>query len=197
MILIYAQIKITTGAKEVLNPKNYVKAAGNIVRELTKMAEQGCWLEAPVYGGERPGGTLVKSIHGKFSRKNLEGKVVSTAPYVFYVIYGTKPHKIEGNPMLWLENYHIWVKSVMHPGMAPNDFPSRAVSRFLTATFINAVVGQALNWLENGGRQSLKIGQRDAFTARSLHLKQSLDYIQGTDYIGYTLDKSGGSLKHE
>lgn len=57
--------------------------------------------------------------------------VQSNAPYSLYVIKGTKPHKIEGNPLLgffWPKvGQFVVFASVDHPGTRANNFLSRAL----------------------------------------------------------------------
>lgn len=57
--------------------------------------------------------------------------VISTAPHSVFVIKGTRPHRIEGNPLLGF----FWPKvgtfvvfhSVQHPGTRANNFLGRAL----------------------------------------------------------------------
>lgn len=57
--------------------------------------------------------------------------VVSNAPYSLFVIKGTRPHHIVGNPLLaffWPQlGRNVVFRSVMHPGTKANDFLSRAL----------------------------------------------------------------------
>lgn len=59
--------------------------------------------------------------------------VISTAPHTLFVIDGTRPHKIEGKPLLAF----FWPKvggfvvfhSVNHPGTRANNFLARALKK--------------------------------------------------------------------
>lgn len=57
--------------------------------------------------------------------------VVSTAPHTLYVVKGTRPHRIEGNPLLaffWPKvGRNVVFRSVQHPGTKANDFLTRAL----------------------------------------------------------------------
>jgi hypothetical protein len=57
--------------------------------------------------------------------------VQSNAPYSLYVIKGTRPHKITGNPLLgffWPKvGQFVVFHSVNHPGTKANNFLSRAL----------------------------------------------------------------------
>lgn len=59
--------------------------------------------------------------------------VISTAPHSLFVIKGTRPHKITGNPLLgffWPKvGAFVVFRSVNHPGTRANDFLSRALKR--------------------------------------------------------------------
>lgn len=59
--------------------------------------------------------------------------VLSTAPHTLFVIKGTRPHKITGNPFLaffWPKvNSFVVFRSVQHPGTRANDFLSRALRK--------------------------------------------------------------------
>ena len=54
-------------------------------------------------------------------------------PHLKYVPHGTKPHKIEGNPLLyfWWRKQKMWFCGywVKHPGTKSNDFLTRAYIR--------------------------------------------------------------------
>jgi hypothetical protein len=87
--------------------------------------------EAPSKTGELRAG--IKMDRSRDTRGQYETgyDVVSTAPHTLYVIKGTRPHKITGNPLLGF----FWPKvgkfvvfhSVNHPGTKPNNFLSRAL----------------------------------------------------------------------
>lgn len=58
-------------------------------------------------------------------------EVVSTAPHTLFVIKPTRPHPIEGNPLLaffWPKvGANVVFRRVQHPGTKANDFLSRAL----------------------------------------------------------------------
>lgn len=59
--------------------------------------------------------------------------VLSMAPHTLFVIKGTRPHKIPGNPFLaffWpVVGQFVIFRSVNHPGTRANDFLSRALRK--------------------------------------------------------------------
>lgn len=56
----------------------------------------------------------------------------SDVPHFDWVVGGTKPHIIEGNPWLYWEGAEHPVRRVHHPGTAPNDYPARALENAQT-----------------------------------------------------------------
>lgn len=83
-------------------------------------------------------GDLVRGIKTTQSR-DVGGRystgydVTSNAPYTLYVIKGTRPHPIPGNPLLaffWPKvGANVVFRSVNHPGTSANNFLSRALRR--------------------------------------------------------------------
>lgn len=83
-------------------------------------------------------GALVRGIK-KTQSRDILGRwatgydVTSNAPYSVFVIKGTRPHPIVGNPLLaffWPKmGANVVFHRVMHPGTKPNDFLSRALRR--------------------------------------------------------------------
>lgn len=69
-----------------------------------------------------------RDVHGRWSTGY---DVISTAPHTLYVIKGTRPHTITGNPLLaffWPKvGRNVVFRSVHHPGTRPNNFLSRAL----------------------------------------------------------------------
>jgi hypothetical protein len=59
--------------------------------------------------------------------------VTSNAPYSIFVIKGTKPHTITGNPLLsffWPRvGANVVFRSVQHPGTKANNFLGRALRK--------------------------------------------------------------------
>lgn len=71
-----------------------------------------------------------KDVRGRWSTGY---DVTSTAAHTMFVIKGTRPHTITGNPLLsffWPKvGRNVVFRSVQHPGTKPNDFLSRALRR--------------------------------------------------------------------
>lgn len=93
--------------------------------------------QAPVSkAGGRVGGTLMRSIK-KTQSRDVRGRwstgydVTSNAPYTLFVIKGTRPHVITGNPLLaffWPKlGRGVVFRSVQHPGTKANNFLGRAL----------------------------------------------------------------------
>lgn len=62
------------------------------------------------------------------SGSNVQLRVTAGVPYAGYVLKGTRPHMIEGHPLLAFQ-WHgdlVIVRHVHHPGTAPNPFFERA-----------------------------------------------------------------------
>lgn len=89
--------------------------------------------EAPSKTGELRRGLRMSQSRDSRGRWSTGYDVISTAPYSMFVIKGTRPHKITGNPLLGF----FWPKvgsfvvfhSVNHPGTRPNNFLSRALRK--------------------------------------------------------------------
>lgn len=88
-------------------------------------------IEAPSKTGALRAGLQMSQSRDVRGRYETGYDVTSTADYSLYVIKGTRPHKITGNPLLGF----FWPKagsfvvfhSVNHPGTKPNNFLSRAL----------------------------------------------------------------------
>lgn len=96
-----------------------------VVSEATEYLQSQLQALAPV-GKAQPGrapGRLKGSIRGETD--GLTG-TFTAADYAWYVIGGTSPHTISGNPLLAFEwdkaGGYVVFASVHHPGSAPNDF---------------------------------------------------------------------------
>lgn len=89
--------------------------------------------EAPSKTGELRRGLRMSQSRDTRGRWSTGYDVISTAPHTMFVIKGTRPHKITGNPLLGF----FWPKvgsfvvfhSVNHPGTRPNNFLSRALRK--------------------------------------------------------------------
>ena len=108
------------------------------VEATARMLEDGLKDEAPVgkpafdWEGQPTNtpGALRDSI-----RFDLDGLTASFAAidYASFVIGGTSPHVIQGNPLLSFDwdkaGGFVVLASVRHPGTAPNDFRAAAAAR--------------------------------------------------------------------
>ena len=87
--------------------------------------------EAPSKTGKLRAGLRMEQSRDVRGRWSVGYDVVSTAPYTAYVVKGTAPHKITGNPLLaffWPKvGSFVVFRSVNHPGTRPNNFLSRAL----------------------------------------------------------------------
>lgn len=88
-------------------------------------------IEAPSKTGELRRGIRMSQSRDVKGRWSTGYDVESTAPYSLFVIKGTKPHTIEGNPYLaffWPKvGKFVVFRSVNHPGTRANNFLSRAL----------------------------------------------------------------------
>lgn len=95
--------------------------------DVASLAERFMTEEAPIKAGQLQQ-SVVKIRTGKFSFN-----VYPTAPHAIYVEKGTRPHRIEGKPVLsWFDpktGMRIFARYVKHPGTKPNPFVSRARKR--------------------------------------------------------------------
>lgn len=88
-------------------------------------------MEAPSKTGELRSKINMTQSRDTRGRYETGYDVTSNADYTLYVIKGTRPHTITGNPLLGF----FWPKaggfvvfhSVNHPGTKPNNFLSRAL----------------------------------------------------------------------
>lgn len=71
----------------------------------------------------------------------------NVAPYALFVILGTAPHEIKGNPWLFWPGASHPVRSVMHPGNKPNDFLQRGLD--LSQDDIDAKVQEFEAWCKD------------------------------------------------
>lgn len=90
-------------------------------------------VEAPSKTGKLRQGLRMSQSRDTRGRYETGYDVESTAPYSLFVIKGTRPHKIEGNPLLgffWPKvGQFVVFHSVNHPGTKPNNFLSRALRK--------------------------------------------------------------------
>lgn len=87
--------------------------------------------EAPSKTGALVAGLSMSQSRDTRGRWATGYDVISNAAYTLFVIKGTRPHPIVGNPLLaffWPKvGANVVFRSVMHPGTKPNDFLTRAL----------------------------------------------------------------------
>lgn len=88
-------------------------------------------IEAPSKTGELRRGLKMDQSRDARGRWSTGYDVISTAAHTLFVIKGTRPHKIEGNPYLaffWPKaGSFVVFRSAQHPGTRANNFLSRAL----------------------------------------------------------------------
>lgn len=81
--------------------------------------------------GELRGGLRMGQSRDVLGRWSTGYDVQSNAPYTLFVIKGTRPHTITGNPLLgffWPKlGTFVVFRSVQHPGTRANNFLGRAL----------------------------------------------------------------------
>jgi hypothetical protein len=92
-------------------------------------------MRSPV-GAGRGAGALRQGISSRLEPSPGRMWIVlyGTAPYLPYVLGGTRPHVIaarNAKALRWIPNRGhgspVFAKSVRHPGTKPNDFPEKAI----------------------------------------------------------------------
>lgn len=111
----------------------FIQFADADAKKRAEKVEAAAKLEAPDKTGN-----LKRQIRTTQSR-DVSGRwstgydVTSNAPYTLYVIKGTRPHTITGNPFLsffWPKlGTNVVFRSVNHPGTRANNFLGRALRR--------------------------------------------------------------------
>lgn len=111
----------------------FAKASRNItVRQREMMRSLGrkgvaeAQTEAPKGKTRKLAGSIRFRTTEGSGRVNL--RITAGVPYAGYVLKGTRPHTIEGHPLLAFQ-WHgdlVIVRHVHHPGTAPNPFFERA-----------------------------------------------------------------------
>lgn len=91
-----------------------------LIDALGEISREGMVAEAPFKWGDLREGHVVLTI-SQFIRY-----VFSDVPHFPWVVEGTQPHIIEGNPWLYWPGAEHPVRRVNHPGTSPNDYPARA-----------------------------------------------------------------------
>ena len=103
----------------VLHQANVGRQAAGIARRL-----------APRSDG--PGPHLADNIDSKLvpsGRKGYDVQVTANVPWAIYVYRGTRPHRIDGNPILSFDwnGERVFFRHVNHPGTQPNRFMLDAI----------------------------------------------------------------------
>ncbi len=110
----------------------FVSFADEDAKKRAHKVEAAAKVEAPVgKTGELRRGintTQSRDVRGRYSTGY---DVTSNAPHTLFVIKGTRPHKITGNPLLaffWPKmGSNVVFRSVHHPGTKANNFLGRAL----------------------------------------------------------------------
>lgn len=95
----------------------------DLINEAGFIVQRHAVEEAPRRTGNLKGSIRVEE-NGPLSRIVYPDQGV--APYALYVILGTAPHTIQGNPWLYWDGAEHPVRQVQHPGTAPNPFLDEA-----------------------------------------------------------------------
>lgn len=112
----------------------FIQFADKDAKKRANKVEDAAKIEAPEgkTGGLRKGikTTQSRDILGRYSTGY---DVTSNAPYSIFVLKGTRPHVITGNPLLaffWPKmGANVVFRSVNHPGTSANNFLGRALRR--------------------------------------------------------------------
>jgi hypothetical protein len=112
----------------------FIRFADADAKKRANKVEAAAKIEAPTgkTGDLRRGirTTQSRDVQGRYSTGY---DVTSNAAYSRYVIKGTRPHKITGNPLLaffWPKlGANVVFRSVNHPGTKGNNFLGRALRR--------------------------------------------------------------------
>jgi len=129
--------RVTVEINDAKARRVFVKFAGEDAKKRAQRVLVAAKNEAPVGKGPTAG-NLRSQIHLRQSREttgqfSAGWDVSSDAPYSMFVIKGTRPHEIKGNPLLGF----FWPKigqfavfhSVHHPGTKANNFLGRALRK--------------------------------------------------------------------
>ena len=87
---------------------------------------QDALIDVLVAAAPRKTGVLQESFRATIGSSGtvITGTLVNNADYASYVDEGTRPHEIQGNPLLAFEAFGmtVIVHSVQHPGTDPDPF---------------------------------------------------------------------------
>ena len=110
-----------------------------LIDDMADVSESFMDDEAPVKFGDLQNSITTEVL------SDLERWIGPTVAHAIYVIKATSPHIIKGNPFLYWEGADHPVRSVMHPGTAPNDFITRSQER--SEGRHSQLVQEFLGWL--------------------------------------------------
>lgn len=90
----------------------------------------------PVKTGRLRASIAVQQSHDIKGRFTSGYEVSASAPYAAFVHEGTRPHVIEGNPLLVFQigSTTVFTRRVNHPGTRPNPFLLRATQTVFAGT---------------------------------------------------------------
>lgn len=127
-----SRTRVVVNINETQANRVFMRFADADVKERAGKVLAAAILGAPVgkTGALRDGLVREQSrdVRGRWS---VGWDVLSKAPHTLFVIKGTRPHTITGNPLLaffWPKvGRNVVFRSVHHPGTRANDFLSRAL----------------------------------------------------------------------
>lgn len=130
MTVLKTRVEVTTNQAET--HRVFMRFADKDAKERATKVFKKAKTEAPVgkTGALRAGLKLQQSRDTR-GRWASGWEVVSTAAHTLFVIKGTRPHRIEGKPLLaffWpVLGRNVVFRHVNHPGTKANDFLTRAL----------------------------------------------------------------------
>ena len=109
----------------------------NLVEDISDVVEARMRDESPVRFGD------LQNSHTTEVLSDLERWIGPTVAHAAFVVKGTRPHMIEGNPFLYWKGAKHPVRRVHHPGTKPNDYISRAKDQAegRSSQLINSFIG--------------------------------------------------------
>lgn len=128
-----ATTRVTVKFNEAQTHRVFMRFADADAKKRANKVFLAAQVEAPEKSGKLRRGLRLSQSRDARGRWSTGWEVVSTAAHTLYVIKGTKPHIITGNPLLaffWPKmGTNVVFRSVHHPGTRPNDFLSRALRK--------------------------------------------------------------------
>ncbi len=111
----------------------------NLIDDISDVVEAYMRDESPVRFGD------LQNSHTTEVLSDLERWIGPTVKHAEYVVKGTRPHLIEGNPFLYWKGAEHPVRRVQHPGTSPNDYITRAKDRSEGRS--SQLIQEFLGWL--------------------------------------------------